>query len=107
MGSGICVELTRHVGSSVLSSAPGDQAFLRGEPTAAVNHWPAVVPSAVAPPPAANREWPWQFKVLVLGRFQVLKDDAPIRASRRTQRKPLELLQALIAWEALTSAHTC
>jgi LuxR family transcriptional regulator, maltose regulon positive regulatory protein len=52
---------------------------------------------AVAPPPAANREWPWRFKVLVLGRFQVLKDDAPIHASRRTPRKPLELLQALIA----------
>jgi LuxR family maltose regulon positive regulatory protein len=37
------------------------------------------------------------FKVFVLGRFQVLKDDAPIRFSRRQQRKPLELLQALIA----------
>ena len=40
----------------------------------------------------------WRFKVFVLGRFQVLKDDAPIRFSRRQQRKPLELLQALIAF---------
>jgi two-component SAPR family response regulator len=40
----------------------------------------------------------WRFKVSVLGRFQVLKDDAPIRFSRRQQRKPLELLQALIAF---------
>jgi LuxR family maltose regulon positive regulatory protein len=39
-----------------------------------------------------------RFKVYVLGRFQVLKDDAPIRFSRRQQRKPLELLQALIAF---------
>jgi len=38
------------------------------------------------------------FKVFVLGRFQVLKYDAPIRFSRRQQRKPLELLQALIAF---------
>jgi LuxR family maltose regulon positive regulatory protein len=38
------------------------------------------------------------FKVYVLGRFQVFKDDAPIRFSRRQQRKPLELLQALIAF---------
>jgi LuxR family maltose regulon positive regulatory protein len=38
------------------------------------------------------------FKVFVLGRFQVLKDNAPIRLSRRQQRKPLELLQALIAF---------
>ena len=37
------------------------------------------------------------IKVFVLGRFQVLRNDAPIRAARRTQRKPLELLQALIA----------
>lgn len=41
---------------------------------------------------------PWPFKVFVLGRFQVLRDDAPIRFSRRHQRKPLELLQALIAF---------
>jgi LuxR family transcriptional regulator, maltose regulon positive regulatory protein len=42
----------------------------------------------------------WPFKVFVLGRFQVLKDDAPICFSRRQQRKPLELLQALIAFGA-------
>lgn len=37
------------------------------------------------------------FQVFVMGRFQVIKDGTPIRFSRRTQRKPLELLQALIA----------
>lgn len=37
------------------------------------------------------------LQVFVLGRFQVIKDGAPIRFSRRAQRKPLELLQALIA----------
>jgi LuxR family maltose regulon positive regulatory protein len=37
------------------------------------------------------------FQVFVLGRFRVIKDGAPIRFSRRAQRKPLELLQALIA----------
>jgi LuxR family transcriptional regulator, maltose regulon positive regulatory protein len=49
-----------------------------------------------SPKPEGGRTWP--FKVFVLGRFQVLKDDAPIRFSRRQQRKPLELLQALIAF---------
>jgi LuxR family transcriptional regulator, maltose regulon positive regulatory protein len=49
-----------------------------------------------SPKPDSARTWP--FKVFVLGRFQVLKDDAPIRFSRRQQRKPLELLQALIAF---------
>ena len=51
-------------------------------------------------PPSADPWSPrsWPFKVFLLGRFQVLKDDAPIRPSRRQQRKPLELLQALIAF---------
>jgi LuxR family transcriptional regulator, maltose regulon positive regulatory protein len=48
--------------------------------------------------PARPKSGSWPFKVFVLGRFQVLKDDAPIRFSRRQQRKPLELLQALIAF---------
>lgn len=47
---------------------------------------------------AAGPDWPWPFKVYVLGSFRVLKGDAPIRFSRRTQRKTLELLQALIAF---------
>jgi len=50
------------------------------------------------PPAAAGDDWPWPFKVYVFGSFQVLKGDAPIRFSRRTQRKTLELLQALIAF---------
>src|SRR5215472_16533691 len=40
----------------------------------------------------------WPFRVYVLGRFRLLKGDEPIRFSRRIQRKPLELLQALIAF---------
>lgn len=46
--------------------------------------------------PESARTWP--LKVFVLGCFQVLKDDAPIPFPRRKQRKPLELLQALIAF---------
>jgi two-component SAPR family response regulator len=46
--------------------------------------------------PRDARTWP--IKVFVLGRYQVLKDGAPIRFSLRQQRKPLELLQALIAF---------
>jgi two-component SAPR family response regulator len=38
------------------------------------------------------------LQVFVLGCFQVLKDDVPIPFPRRRQRKPLELLQALIAF---------
>jgi LuxR family transcriptional regulator, maltose regulon positive regulatory protein len=38
------------------------------------------------------------FRVYLLGRFQLLTDDEPVRFSRRIQRKPLELLQAVIAF---------
>jgi LuxR family transcriptional regulator, maltose regulon positive regulatory protein len=50
------------------------------------------------PPETASRDWPWPFRVSVLGAFRLLKGGAPIRCSRRTQKKTLELLQALIAF---------
>ena len=52
----------------------------------------------VAPSRATDSDPRRRFNVCVLGRFQVLKDHAPIRFARRAQRKPLELLQALIAF---------
>ncbi len=51
-------------------------------------------------PAGAAGDWPWPYKVYVLGHFRLLKGNAPIRFSRRAQRKPLELLQALIAFGA-------
>ena len=54
-------------------------------------------PYSRRPSPELQSARTWPFKVFVLGRFQVLKDDVAIRFSRRQQRKPLELLQALIA----------
>jgi len=50
------------------------------------------------PPVTAGRQWPWPISVQVLGSFRLLKEGAPLRFSRRAQRKPLELLQALIAF---------
>jgi DNA-binding SARP family transcriptional activator len=50
------------------------------------------------PYPEVEGAQTWAFKVFVLGRFQVLKDDVPIRFPSRQQRKPLDLLQALIAF---------
>ena len=47
------------------------------------------------PPASADRDWPWPFKVYVLGSFRLLKGDSPLRFSRR---KTFELLQALIAF---------
>jgi DNA-binding SARP family transcriptional activator len=52
--------------------------------------------------PLAQGAWPWAFRVQTLGGYRLLKDDAPLvdpaRASGKAQRRPLELLQALIAF---------
>ena len=49
------------------------------------------------PDSPAIENWPWPIRVYTLGRFAVLKDDASISVSGKTQKKPLELLKALIA----------
>jgi DNA-binding SARP family transcriptional activator len=41
--------------------------------------------------------WPYRIKIYTLGRFAVLIDDEPLRFAGKAQKKPLELLKALIA----------
>jgi DNA-binding SARP family transcriptional activator len=48
-------------------------------------------------PPVHLEHWPWPLKVTTLGQFVIYKDGQPLRFSRKAQKKPLELLQALIA----------
>ncbi len=50
---------------------------------------------ALQPPPDAGSLWPWSIKVNLLGRFEVLRDDAPLESSRKPAKKPLALLKAL------------
>jgi LuxR family maltose regulon positive regulatory protein len=48
---------------------------------------------------AANLEnWPYPVRIRTLGRFSVELDGKPLAFSRKAQRKPLELLMALIAF---------
>jgi len=42
-------------------------------------------------------QWPWLVKVRTLGGFEVLVDELPVSFSRKAQKRPLELLKALIA----------
>ena len=49
------------------------------------------------PDSPAIENWPWPVRVYTLGRFAVHRDDVPISFSRKAQKKPLELLKALIA----------
>jgi DNA-binding SARP family transcriptional activator len=51
------------------------------------------------PPPdeAAPDAWPWPLAIRALGRFEVLRDGAPITFAGKAQKKPLELVKALVA----------
>jgi DNA-binding SARP family transcriptional activator len=48
-------------------------------------------------PPWHVDTWPWPIRVHTLGHFAVLKDGAPLHFAGKAQKKPLELLRALIA----------
>jgi DNA-binding SARP family transcriptional activator len=48
-------------------------------------------------PPLECDAWPWPIRIYTLGRFVVFKDAEPLVSGGKTQRRPLELLQALIA----------
>jgi DNA-binding SARP family transcriptional activator len=50
----------------------------------------------LAPTPEAI-DWPFPVKIYTLGRFSVLVDGKPLQSGGRAQRKPLELLMALVA----------
>ena len=43
-------------------------------------------------------EWPYPIKVYTLGRFVIIRDDEPQHFSGKEQKKPLEMLKALIAF---------
>jgi len=52
-------------------------------------------------PPASladTERWPFPVKVYTLGRFSVLVDDKPLKFATKAQKKPLELLKALVAF---------
>lgn len=42
--------------------------------------------------------WPYPVRIYTLGRFEILKDDTPLACAGKEQKRPLELLKALIAF---------
>jgi len=42
--------------------------------------------------------WPWPLKIYTLGKFELVKDQEPIKFSGKTQLKPLEMLKVLISY---------
>lgn len=51
-------------------------------------------------PPQEGRARPWPLKIYTLGRFSVVRDGKPVPLSRKGQKKPLDLLRALISYGA-------
>jgi DNA-binding SARP family transcriptional activator len=49
-------------------------------------------------PPLHIEQWPWPFKVYTLGRFELHQSGNSLQFSRKAQKKPLEMLKALIAF---------
>ncbi len=75
-----------------------EQALLAGIETAYVRRLIQV--HKLVPVSAAGRieDWPYAVKIFTFNRFQVLVNGEPIRFSGKMPRKPLELLQATIAF---------
>ena len=51
-------------------------------------------------------KWPYSIKIYTIGRFEILIDDKPVAFSRKLPKKPLAMLQAIIAaGGAASDAH--
>jgi DNA-binding SARP family transcriptional activator len=42
--------------------------------------------------------WPWPLRIFALGQFRIERDGKPLRSPGKVQKKPLEMLKALIAF---------
>jgi LuxR family transcriptional regulator, maltose regulon positive regulatory protein len=99
-----CIESEQHAGFALqpfsgLPSAIAELCMDAVRAGIAVESVRSLIRNHRLPAPAtADGEWPWPFKVYVMGSFRVLKGDAPLRFSRRIQKRSLELLQALISF---------
>lgn len=51
----------------------------------------------VKPAADAEEEWPWPVRVRTLGCFELIRDDVPVRFEHKTPRRPIAVLEALIA----------
>jgi hypothetical protein len=50
--------------------------------------------------------WPWPLRIYTLGRFGLVRYGAPLQFSGKAQKKPLELLKALIAFGGRNVSET-
>jgi DNA-binding SARP family transcriptional activator len=53
--------------------------------------------NGLRPPSGAGAHWPFRLRIRVLGGFELVRDGEPVRFSGKTQQRPLDLLQLLVA----------
>ncbi len=58
----------------------------------------------LAPPPGAGATWAWPVRVRTLGHFGIEIDGVPLAMTGKQQKRPLDLLQALISLGGEASA---
>ncbi len=58
----------------------------------------------LVPPAEAGAEWPWAMRLFTLGRFDIEVEGRRLVMGGKQQKRPLELLQALIALGGAASA---
>jgi ATP/maltotriose-dependent transcriptional regulator MalT/DNA-binding SARP family transcriptional activator len=46
---------------------------------------------------AAGESWPWPFRIYTFGQFRLVKGEHPVTFTGKAQRRPLDLLKALVA----------
>jgi ATP/maltotriose-dependent transcriptional regulator MalT/DNA-binding SARP family transcriptional activator len=51
----------------------------------------------LAPPSASVADWPWPLALRTLGEFIVIRDGMPLVSKGKAQKRPLEMLKALVA----------
>jgi LuxR family maltose regulon positive regulatory protein len=56
--------------------------------------WRHIVPDE---PPLHIENWPWPVRIFTLGAFKVFLDDKPVSFNGKVQKKPLEMLKAIVA----------
>ncbi len=51
----------------------------------------------IIPESSDVEHWPWPIRIQTLGGFALKLDGVPVRSARKAQKKPLELLKALVS----------
>lgn len=52
----------------------------------------------IAPSGTGVDAWPWKIRIRTLGRFEILVDDEPVSFGRKTPKRTIALLKAIIAF---------